>query len=157
MILDKISNVQLYADMHPTIVRALKYLRDTDFTKLPNGRYEVAGSDIFSIVNDYTTKDLEDCRLEAHRKYIDIHFMIQGSELLGYSLFNGQEPATEYDEENDFILYCGEKNYLKLEKDMFVIFFPSDLHMPGLIVERPEKVKKAVMKVRVPEINFSQV
>ena len=43
MILDKISNVQLYADMHPTIVRALKYLRDTDFTKLPNGRYEIAG------------------------------------------------------------------------------------------------------------------
>ncbi len=157
MILDKVDNVQLYADMHPTIVRALKYLRDTDFTKLQNGRYEIAGDDIFAMVNDYTTKDLEDCRLEAHRKYIDIHFVAGGAELIGYSLFNGQDPATEYDEANDFILYCGEKNYLKLGENMFVIFFPSDLHMPGLIVDKPAKVKKVVIKVRVPEIIFSQV
>jgi len=157
MILDKVDNVLLYADMHPSIVRALKYLRDTDFAKLPNGKYEIAGVDLFSIVNEYTTKDLEDCRLEAHRKFIDIHFMASGSEIIGYSLFSDQEPATEYDEENDFILYCGEKNYLKLEEKMFAIFFPSDLHMPGLIVEKPAKVKKVVVKVRVPEINFSQV
>lgn len=157
MILDKVDNVQLYADMHPSIVRALKYLRDTDFTNIQNGKYPIAGDEIFSIVNDYRTKNLEDCRLEAHRKYIDIHFMAGGTEQIGYSLFNGQEPATEYDEANDFILYCGEKNYLKLEEKMFVIFFPSDLHMPGLIVEKPEKVKKVVVKVRVPEINFSQV
>ncbi len=157
MILDKIENVQLYADMHPTIVRALKYLRDTDFSKLQNGKHEISGDDIFSIVNDYTTKDLEDCRLEAHRKYIDIHFMARGSELIGYSLFNGQDPATEYDDANDFILYCGEKNYLKLEEGIFVIFFPSDLHMPGLMVGEPVKVKKVVIKVRLPEINFSQV
>ncbi len=157
MILDKVDNVQLYADMHPTIVRALKYLRDTDFKNLQNGRYEIAGNDIFSIVNNYTTKDLEDCRLEAHRKYIDIHYMAEGSELIGYSLFSSQEPATEYDEANDFILYCGDKNYLKLEESMFLIFFPSDLHMPGLIIEKPAEVKKVVVKVKVPEINFSQV
>ncbi len=157
MILDTIENVQLYADMHPTIVRALKYLRDTDFTTLQNGRQEIAGSDIFSIVTDYTTRDMEDCRLEAHRKYIDIHYMAGGSEVIGYSLFSSQEPATEYDEANDFILYCGEKNYLKLKEKMFVIFFPSDLHMPGLIIEKPEKVRKVVVKVRVPEIYFSQV
>ncbi len=157
MILDKVENVLLYADMHPSIVRALEYLRKTDFAKLPNGKYELAGTDLFSIVNDYITKDLEDCRLEAHRKYIDIHYMAGGSEIIGFSLFNDQEPATEYDEANDFILYCGEKNYIKIEEKMFAIFFPSDLHMPGLIVEKPARVKKVVVKVRVPEINFSQV
>jgi YhcH/YjgK/YiaL family protein len=157
MILDTIENVQLYADMHPTIVRALKYLRDTDFAALPNGRQEIAGNDIFSIVTDYTTKDMEDCRLEAHRKYIDIHFMAQGSEAIGYSLFSSQEPATEYDEANDFILYCGAKNYLRLEEKTFAIFFPSDLHMPGLIVDKPAKVRKVVVKVKVPEVYFSQV
>ncbi len=157
MILDNIDNVQLYADMHPTIVRALKYLRDTHFTSFQKGKNEIAGNEIFSIVSEYTTKDLEDCRLEAHRKYIDIHFMAEGSEIIGYSLFSDQEPATEYDEANDFILYCGEKNYLRLKEKMFAVFFPSDLHMPGLIVEKPQKVKKVVVKVRVPEIIFSQV
>lgn len=157
MILDNIKNIQLYADLSPSIVRALKYLRDTDFSKSAPGRYEISGNEIFSIIHNYKTKEMEDCRLEAHRRYIDIHFMAEGSEVIGYALFNDQEPATGYDEENDFILYCGEKNYVTLGKDMFAIFYPSDLHMPGLITEMPSEVKKVVVKVKVPDINYSLV
>ena len=157
MIIDKINNIQLYSDMNPSILRALKYLKDTDFTKLSAGRYEIARNEIFSIVNTYMTKELEDCRLEAHRKYIDIHFMAEGSELIGYSLFNDQEAATKYDEENDFILYCGEKNYLKLEEGMFAVFYPSDLHMPGIIINEPAEVKKVVVKVKLSKINYLMV
>lgn len=157
MILDKIKNIQLYSDLNPSIVRALKYLRDTDFKKLSPGKYKITGDEIFSIIHNYNTKDLEDCRLEAHRKYIDIHFMAEGSELIGYSLFSDQEPATEYDAENDFILYCGEKNYLTLEEGMFAIFYPSDLHMPGIMINKPEEVKKVVLKVKIPDIIYSLV
>jgi YhcH/YjgK/YiaL family protein len=157
MILDNIKNIQLYADLSPSIVRALKYLRDTDFSKLAPGRYEISGNEIFSIIHNYKTKEMEDCRLEAHRRYIDIHFMAEGSEVIGYSLFNNQEPATDYDEENDFILYCGEKNYLILDEGMFAVFYPSDLHMPGLITEKPTDVKKVVIKVKVSDINYSLV
>jgi biofilm protein TabA len=157
MILDKITNINLYSDINPSIVLALKYLKDTDFMKIPPGRYEIAGDEIFSIVHNYKTKELEDCRLEAHRRYIDIHFMAEGSELIGYSLFNDQEEATGYDEENDFILYCGEKNYLKLEEGMFAVFYPSDLHMPGIIINKPSEVKKVVVKVKMPQIDYSMV
>ena len=157
MILDNIKNIQLYADLSPSIVRALKYLRDTDFSKFAPGRYEISGNEIFSIIHNYKTKEMEDCRLEAHRRYIDIHFMAEGSEVIGYSLFNNQEPATDYDEENDFILYCGEKNYLILNEGMFAVFYPSDLHMPGLITEKPTDVKKVVIKVKVSDINYSLV
>ena len=143
--------------MNPLIIRALKYLKDTDFSGMLPGRYEVSRDEIITIINNYNTKDLADCRLEAHRRHIDIHFMAEGSELIGYSLFNEQEPATEYDEENDFILYCGDKNYLRLEKNMFALFYPSDLHMPGIMVEKPALVKKVVVKVRIPEINYSLV
>lgn len=157
MILDKIKNIQLYADLNPSIVRALKYLRDTDFSKLSPGKHKITGDEIFSIIHHYKTKDLGDCRLEAHRKYIDIHYMAEGSELIGYSLFSDQEPATEYDEENDFILYCGDKNYLTLEEGMFALFYPSDLHMPGIMIDEPQEVKKIVVKVKVPDINYSLV
>ena len=157
MIFDKITNIHLYSDMNPLIVRALKYLKDTDFSSLLPGRYEISRDEIITIINDYNTKDLEDCRLEAHRRHIDIHFMAEGAELIGYSLFNEQEPATEYDEENDFILYCGDKNYLRLEKNMFALFYPSDLHMPGIMIEKPATVKKVVVKVRIPGINYSLV
>ncbi len=157
MILDKINNIQIYSDLNPSIVRALKYIKETDFKKISSGRYEIVRDEIFSIIHNYMTKELEDCRLEAHRKYIDIHFMAEGSEMIGYSLFNDQEEATQYDEENDFILYCGEKNYLKLEEGMFAVFYPSDLHMPGIIINKPAEVRKVVVKVKLPQIDYSMV
>jgi YhcH/YjgK/YiaL family protein len=157
MILDRITNIHLFSDMNPMIVQALSFLKDTDFQQLKPGRYEIAGEDLFLMVSDYKTREMEDCRLEAHRKYIDIHFMAEGSELIGYSSFNDQEQATEYDAENDFILYCGEKNYLKLTAGMFAIFYPSDLHMPGIMINKPGEVRKVVVKVRLPQIDYSLV
>lgn len=157
MILDKIANIHLYADMNPLIVKALNFLKDTDFSKLQAGRYEISSDDIYLVVTDYMTKDLEDCRLEAHLKHIDIHYMAEGSELIGYSMLIDQKQATEYDTENDFILYCGEKNYLKLNTGMFAVFYPTDLHMPGIMVEKPAQVKKVVIKVKHPQINYTLV
>ncbi len=155
MILDKITNIQLYSDLSPAIVKALRYLGETDFSALEAGKNELFGGDIFSIISNYKTKDLEDCRLEAHRKYLDIHFMAEGSEVIGYSLFNDQKQATEYDAENDFALYCGEKNYIKLNEGMFAIFFPSDLHMPGIMIGVPSLVKKVVVKIKLELINYA--
>ncbi len=157
MILDRIKNIHLFSDMNPMIVQALSFLKDTDFQQLKPGRYEIAGDDLFLMVSDYKTREMEDCRLEAHRKYIDIHFIAEGSELIGYSSFNDQEQATEYDAENDFILYCGEKNYLKLDAGMFAIFYPSDLHMPGIMINKPAEVRKVVVKVKLPQIDYSLV
>ncbi len=157
MILDKITNIHLYSDMNPLIIQALNFLKDTDFSQLQAGKYDIAGENIYLMVTDYKTKDLEDCRLEAHRKHIDIHYMAEGSELIGYAMFNNQEQATKYDGENDFILYCGEKNYLKLDSGMFAVFFPSDLHMPGIMLNKPAQVKKVVVKVKLPQINYSLV
>ncbi|HSD64724.1 MAG TPA: YhcH/YjgK/YiaL family protein [Ignavibacteriaceae bacterium] len=157
MILDRIKNYRLYSDINPSISKALQYIKDTDFRKRKVGKFEIEGDDIFSIVSEYKTKDLEDCRLEAHRKYIDIHYMSEGTELIGYSLLDNHEQATQYDSENDFILYCGDKNYLKLEEGMFAIFFPTDLHMPGIMVDKPALVKKIVIKVKLQEIKYTLI
>ena len=157
MILDKITNIQLYSEMSPAIFKALQYLKGTDFANQKPGKNEIDGDDIFSIISTYETRNLEDCRLEAHRKYIDIHYMSEGSEIIGYSLFHNQKKATEYDAENDFILYCGDKNYLVLEEGTFAIFFPSDLHMPGIMINQPAMVKKLVVKVKLQRVNYSFV
>lgn len=157
MIIDRITNIQLYSELNPSISKALQYLKDTDFKIREAGKNEIEGKDIYSIISKYTTKKMEDCRLEAHRKYIDIHFMAEGTELIGYSFLDKQEQATEYDADNDFILYRGDKHYLKLEEGMFAIFYPTDLHMPGLMVDEPALVKKIVLKVKVQQIIYTFV
>ena len=157
MILDNITNIYLYSEINPIIAKALKYLKDFDLKKEKPGKKEIDGDKILSIVNHYNTRHLEDCRLEAHRSYIDIHYMAEGSELIGHAVLSDQEAATAYDAENDFILYTGGKNYLRLEEGQFAIFFPSDLHMPGLMINEPEAVKKVVIKVKYQPINYTLI
>jgi len=157
MILDNITNIYLYSEINPAIAKALQYLKETNFGKEKPGKKEIDGDNIFSIINHYNTRHLEDCRLEAHRSYIDIHYMAEGSELIGHAILSDQEAATEYDAENDFILYSGGKNYLRLEEGEFAVFFPSDLHMPGLMINKPAAVKKVVIKVKYQLINYALI
>jgi len=53
-----------------------------------------------------------------------------------------------YDTEQDYALYGGDVSYLRLEQGMFAIFFPEDLHMPG-IDHVASPVIKVVVKVKV--------
>jgi YhcH/YjgK/YiaL family protein len=148
MILDTIKNISLYSNINPYFDTALNYLKDTVFSNMEPGRSSVLDNKIISILNIYETKNLEDCRLEAHRRNIDVHFVVEGIESIAYALYKNQEQVTEYDLENDFALYCSEKNYLTLSPGMFAVFFPSDLHMPGIMINEPAPVKKVVLKIK---------
>ena len=47
MILDNIKNLQNYAFLPAKLLRALETIRDTDFSKLEDSRYEVEGEDVW--------------------------------------------------------------------------------------------------------------
>ena len=149
MIIDSIENIALYKTLGTRISNALIYLKATDFEKLNNGRYEIEDDSIYSTVNRYTTKPAEDGRWEAHKNYIDIQFLASGTELIGYSFIKNMDPETEYNPERDIQFYNGEGQMIKVEKNMFVILFPSDVHMPGIKVNEPQNVIKVVVKVKI--------
>jgi len=148
VILDAIEYSGKYEGLGPRIAAALRYLRETDFSDFAAGEYEIDGRDLFAIVADYKLKPLEDGRLEAHRRYVDVQFMARGGESIGF-VSRGEQPViSEYDEERDFALYGGPSSLFRLKARMFAIFFPQDLHMPG-IGDPVEGVRKVVVKVRV--------
>jgi YhcH/YjgK/YiaL family protein len=113
------------------------------------GRFEIAVDDVYALVNNYDTKNSGDGNLEAHRKFIDVQYVVSGSELMGYVPLKEQKPFKEYDAEKDFILYKDDPSFVKLDARMFAILFPGELHMPGIMINNPAKVKKVVIKVRV--------
>jgi beta-galactosidase beta subunit len=41
---------------------------------------------LFLIIQEYNTKEIKDCVLEGHVKYIDIQYIIQGVELMELQL-----------------------------------------------------------------------
>ena len=148
MIIDRIQNHSLYTNLGKHIGPALKYLRTTDFSRLENGRHEIDGDEMFLLLSDYDTKDPTECRIEAHRKYADVQYMIEGTEQVGYAPFDGRPSITDYDEKNDYILYKGLVSYMDFHEGMFAIFFPEDLHMPG-VGKAKSRVRKAVVKVKI--------
>ena len=149
MIIDKIENSKLYYSINERITKALKYLGTEDLLNIGEGKYEIDGDDVCALINIYDTKNPGDGNLEAHRKFIDVQYVVSGSELMGYVPLKEQKPLKEYDGEKDFILYKDDPSLVKLDAGMFAILFPGELHMPGIMINNPAKVKKVVIKVRV--------
>ena len=149
MIIDKLSNSHLYSGLDERINKAFAYLKKTDFSKMELGKYEIDGDTIFALVNEYNTKDESEGKLEAHKKYIDVQFVAKGSELMGYAPLENQIVIDEYNEQNDISFFIGEKSFPKVDEGMFAIFFPTDVHLPGIKVDEKSYVKKVVIKVKV--------
>lgn len=150
MISDTIENSGLYR-LGPLIEKAFEYIKKTDFSKLESGKHVIEGDSLFALLMEYDTKNIKDCKLEAHRKYIDVQYIISGSELIGVTPLIDQMPTVDYDENNDLAFYDNNaSSMIRLETGHFAIFFPTDTHMPCLqINEKIDKVKKVVIKVHV--------
>jgi len=148
MILDNISNCEKYYSLSNKIERALRYLATTDFSQLSDGKYKIDGDDIFAIVARYNLKDAQKSNLEIHKEYIDVQFLYEGQEVIGYSNgFDNKEPIDNYNREQDIQFFRGNSDKLTLQNKNFVIFYPDEFHQPG-IGEANKSVTKVVVKIR---------
>lgn len=148
LILDHIDNIALYQGLPHGLYHALKSLTP-GLCANPPGRYDLDGDNLFALVQEYDTRPRETATWEAHRKYIDIQYMIAGTEVMGCGYAPSMTPLKDYDEEKDFALFSGPGSFVAVSAGMYAIFFPSDAHMPCLAAADPEPIKKVVLKVIV--------
>ena len=148
--LAKINDLLPYVSLR--IGKALAYLRDTDFTELPNGEYEVEGRDIFARVNTYETEPKGEKKPESHNKYIDVQFLVAGKESIGFCPLTEAHKVTEdYADKQDLLFYekAYNENYVDMQAGDIAIFFPWEIHRPGCNVgSEKTDVKKVVVKVK---------
>jgi len=149
MIIDKIENSKLYEGISQRIKEAFEYIRNTDLKNIKPGKYDIDGENIFALISKYKTKAESEGKLEAHRKYIDVQYVISGEELMGFAPLGDQIILEPYKEESDISFFKGEKSLTKVSAGMFAIFFPEDVHMPGISTGKISNVKKLVIKVRI--------
>ena len=148
MILDTLQNYQLYSAINNRIAKGFDYLRTTDLDSLQSGKPNIDGDTIFALVQEYNTKPSDECKLESHKKYIDIQYVIRGEEMMGVTTQNNQK-IIEVNEEKDYTFYEGTTSLVRVSKGMFTIFFPADLHQPCVQTESAAEVKKVVIKVMI--------
>lgn len=151
MIKDCISNSCCYKALGFDLDVALDYLATTDFAVLPPGKYEVQGQRVFAIVQRYQTKPRSEIVWEAHRRYIDVQYVVEGIECMGcVSRNTGPQVTHVYDPDKDAEFYSAIGDELVCRQGDFVIFTPQDIHAPGLAVEGASRdVLKVVVKVQV--------
>ena len=150
MISDRIENSARYAALSPGIALALEALRSGRLASAPNGRHDLDGDNVYALVQRYTTRPVDKCVFESHRKYIDVQMVVSGEEAMGHAPLQKLQPRTEYDEAKDFSLYEPPRaaTWLQLAGGEFAIFFPEDGHMPCAQPGSATDVVKIVVKVR---------
>jgi YhcH/YjgK/YiaL family protein len=131
--------------------KAFKFLKGNDLTKLELKRYDIDGDNLYAMVSEYLSKNEETAKFEAHRKYVDIQYVIAGKELMNIApITTVKEVLTAYDATKDIEFITVDKiiNY-KASPANFFIFFPSDAHRPGLKDGVNSSVRKLVVKLKV--------
>jgi YhcH/YjgK/YiaL family protein len=131
--------------------KAFNFLKNTDLSKLELKRYDIDVDNLFATVSEYTSKNEDAAKFEAHRKYIDLQYVISGKEVMNIApLTSIEEVITPYDDKKDieFVTVSKVVNY-KASPSNFFIFFPTDVHRPGLKDGANAQVRKIVIKVKV--------
>jgi YhcH/YjgK/YiaL family protein len=149
MIIDHIKHASLYYRLNDRIAMALQAVQSTEFLSAEPGRHELQGSDVFALVQHYNTKPPAFGKWEAHRRYIDLQYVVSGDEVIGQAHLGKMTVTEPYNEEKDVLFLSGQGNFFTVSAGTFVIFFQQDVHMPGLAVCAPAPVHKIVIKFRM--------
>ncbi|MCX7708432.1 MAG: YhcH/YjgK/YiaL family protein [Clostridia bacterium] len=149
MIFDYIKNSKLYTAQGSRLNIALQFLHDNDFIAMEPGRYPIQGDEVYALVQEYETKPIEEGKWEAHRKYIDIQYVADGEERIGFASLSQMNGSQDYNPDKDIQFFQGEGHFMEVKKGQFMILFPEDAHMPGIQASTKQKVRKVVVKVLV--------
>lgn len=126
-----------------------EFIEKHDLGRIPCGKYLIDGEDFFVNVVSYDTKKETECIWEAHRQYIDIHYIINGKEKIRVANVNDMQ-IQEYIDEIDYVKMEGQASAeINLQENKFLILFFEDAHMTGEYIEQPQKIKKAIFKINV--------
>ncbi len=151
MIVNTLNCSAQYEVLHPSFSRAFSFLRQYDFTAVELGRMELDGTALYALVQSYNTEEASQKRWEAHEKYIDIQYVVDGTEICGWAPADTLLPDTSYNQEKDVRFFTDGAPFtpVRLEKGSFAILYPEDIHKPGCAAGLPEAVIKVVVKVRI--------
>ena len=149
MICDSLEHLGRYRGLNANLDTAIDYLQTHDISALPDGRTEVDGDNVFINMMDATLHSDDGYHPEYHKTYADLQIDITGGEGWGFTTNPGREIG-------DFTGDCGFQDSVSvvtgtLGEGRFVLFFPTELHKPGLVQHGCVSVRKAVVKIRMED------
>lgn len=149
MIFGNIHNLKEVPFLEEKIKECFEYAKNHNLVSYEEGSHEIDGERLFVNIVEYTTTKPEERFWEAHKNYLDVHVMLQGTEQIDLNFIQNMD-VKEFVEKDDFLPMDGDKNSSVILRDGdFLICYPSDGHRTAVAVQEPEKIKKAIFKVRI--------
>lgn len=116
------------------------------------GYTSIMGDKIYGRVMSYDTMPKQECKIEAHDRYIDIQISVLGAEGIEVYQRKDLDIIQEYIPETDaaFYKYNGKGHFAFIENipGRFTMLFPMDAHQPKINLDEANRyVKKFVVKV----------
>lgn len=149
MIYDKIENLERYKGLSD-IYEGLLFLKNATID-IETGKHNI-NNNVVANVSEVTTATTNPLDYEAHKEHLDIHFPLNGEERILVCQVENLEQYSEYKADTDAVFYknpSGKAVEITVGKGYFAVLFPNDGHEPLLCIDKPEKLKKVVVKVKI--------
>ena len=153
MVIDTLQHEETYMRLGKGIETALRFFQSyqDDGADLP-AKTILDGENIFVNGVNYTSEAKPRGQLEAHRKYIDVMYVVEGEERFYYKPFSECAHVTmPYSAEKECALaqIDADAAQVRFSAGQFLIFFPQDAHLAAQLWDEPCKVRKFIAKVAV--------
>ncbi|MCI9620823.1 MAG: DUF386 domain-containing protein [Dorea sp.] len=149
MIFGNIQNLREYLCMEDGIFECFNYAKENNLSAYDRGCHEIDAKRIFVNIVEYETVKPEDRFWEAHREYLDVHLMLEGTERIDLNFIQNMD-VKEYAAKDDFLSMDGEKNAsVILKPGDFLVCYPTDAHRTAVAADKQENIKKAIFKVKI--------
>jgi biofilm protein TabA len=148
MIIDTLANASKYYGLHPAFAKAFAFIKShNDFENSTETNFKIADN-LKAFIAEFhgVTKENSLKKFECHNKNIDIQYCIKGKEIFGWKpRENCHNMQSDYNTEKDVLFFNDAPDmFFELCAGQFVIFFPEDVHAPGI---GDGEIKKLVVKV----------
>lgn len=149
MIVDSIANASLYFGVNKDFAKVFEVLKSLD-GNTPEGKIVLDDGKVWVNVQYFGDKaPSADPKFEEHRKFIDIHYIVDGAEKFGYSNLDRLTVTVPYSEERDVEFSKGEISEVILKSGDFLVTYPQDAHIPNMVKLTDGKMVRAVAKIRI--------
>ena len=155
MIIGKLTKMHSQLDYFndKRILKAVHLIDSLNFTDLQDNVFEIEGKSFYYILSSYqTVADFKEKPAEAHRKYLDLQYIIYGKEKFGFADYsNIKKSHLEYNPEKDIEFFDNIDNecFITLAQNHYAIFFPDDIHRPGICIDNPSNIRKVIFKLLI--------
>ena len=146
MIICPFKDLSRYAPVIPGLEDALNAVNALE--NLDPQTVELSGGNRF-FIQQVTSRSAEGATFEAHRNYLDVQYILEGEEYVGWAPIETLTTVEAYSPEKDVEFLTGSPEFVRVTAGNCYVVFPEDAHMPGVHPQTPKAIKKMVLKLKV--------